>query len=114
VPTAARGEIWLVDFDPTRGHEQAGCRPALIISDDRFNRSRAGLAFAIPLTTRKRGLPTHVPVSPPEGGVRVSSFVKCEDLRSISTERLVEGPWGMLSLRTLAAVEERVRLLLGL
>ena len=114
MPAPARGEIWLVDFDPTRGHEQAGRRPALIISDDRFNRSRAGLAFAIPLTTRQRGLPTHVPISPPEGGIRVPSFVKCEDLRSISAERLIEGPWSMLSPQTLAAVEDRVRLLLGL
>ncbi len=110
----ARGEIWLIDFDPTRGHEQAGRRPALIISDDRFNRGRAGLVMAIPMTTRERGIPTHVAVSPPEGGVRVPSFLKCEDLRSISKERLVEGPWGVLSLRTMAAVEERLRLLLVL
>ncbi len=114
MPAPARGEIWLVDFDPTRGHEQAGRRPALIISDDRFNRGRSGLVFAIPLTTRQRGLPTHVPVNPPEGGVGVPSFIKCEDLRSISTDRLVEGPWGTLSLRSVAAVEQRLRLLLRL
>lgn len=110
----ARGEIWLIDFDPTRGHEQAGRRPALIISDERFNRGRAGLVMAIPMTARERGIPTHVAVSPPEGGVRVRSFLKCENLRSISKERLVEGPWGALSLRTMAAVEERLRLLLVL
>lgn len=114
MPACARGEIWLVDFDPTRGHEQAGRRPALIISDDRFNRSRAELVFVVPLTTRQRTLPVHVPVVPPEGGVRSPSFIKCEDLRSISTDRLVEGPWGMLSPRTVAAVEERLRLLLAL
>jgi mRNA interferase MazF len=114
VAAPARGEIWLVDFSPTRGHEQAGQRPALIISDDRFNRSRAGLVFAVPLTTRKWGLPTHVPVNPPEGGVRSPGFVKCEDLRSISTDRLVEGPWGSVSPHTLTAVEDRIRLLLGL
>ena len=114
MPFPVRGEIWLADFDPTRGHEQAGRRPALIISDDRFNRGRAGLVFAIPLTTRERGLPTHVPILPSEGGVRAPSFIKCEDLRSISLDRLVEGPWGLLAPRTVAAVEERLRLLLGL
>jgi mRNA interferase MazF len=114
VPVPSRGEIWLIDFDPTYGHEQAGRRPALIISDDRFNRSRAGLVFAIPLTTRQRGIPSHVAVSPPEGGLSVASFVKCEELRSLSTARLVEGPWGTVSLQTIAAVEERIRLLLAL
>lgn len=110
----SRGEIWLIDFDPTRGYGPAGRRPALIISDDRLNRGRAGFVYVIPLTTQERGLPTHVPVSAPEGGARTPSFVKCEDLRSVSTDRLIEGPWGAISLATLAAVEERIRLLLGL
>lgn len=112
--TPSRGEIWLVDFDPTRGHEQAGRRPALIISDDNFNRGHSGLVFAIPLTTRQRGIPSHVPVNPPEGGVRSASFVKCEDLRSISKDRLLEGPWGTVSLRSIEAVEQRLRFLLHL
>lgn len=110
----ARGEVWLVDFNPVRGHEQAGLRPALIISDNRFNRSRAGLTMVVPMSTRARGIPSHVPVNPPDGGVRAPSFLKCEDLRSVSIERLVEGPWGILSHSVVAAVEERLRFLLGL
>src|SRR5579871_6027655 len=109
-----RGEIWLIDFDPTRGHEQAGLRPALIVSDDRFNRGRSSLVFAIPLTATERGLPTHVPVGPPEGGVRVPSYIKCEDLRSVSTERLVDGPWGKVLAPTITAVEETLRWLMNL
>jgi mRNA interferase MazF len=112
--TPSRGEIWLVDFDPTRGHEQAGRRPALIVSDDRFNHGRSGLVFATPLTTKERKLPTHIPLLPPEGGVQRLSFIKCEDTRSISTDRLVEGPWGRISPQTMRAVEERLRLLLRL
>lgn len=103
-----------MDLDPTRGHEQAGRRPALIVSDDRFNHGRSGLIFVAPLTTRKRSLPTHVPVRPPEGGVPRPSFIKCEDTRSVSKDRLVEGPWGRVSKETMRAVEERLRLLLGL
>jgi len=38
-----RGEVWLADLGPTRGHEQAGRRPVLIISDDIFNRGPADL-----------------------------------------------------------------------
>lgn len=104
----------MVDFDPTHGHEQAGCRPALIISDDMFNQSRAGLVFAVPMTTQARGIPTHVDVSPPEGGVRAASFLKCEDLRSISVDRLVDAPWGAVSARTLERVESVLRILLSL
>ena len=39
-----RGEVWLADLNPTRGHEQARRRPVLVVSDDLFNRGPAGLA----------------------------------------------------------------------
>ena len=42
-----RGEIWLADLNPTRGHEQAGARPVLIISTNAFNHGPAGLVFVI-------------------------------------------------------------------
>ena len=109
-----RGEVWFVDLNPTRGHEQAGRRPALIVSVDAFNRGKAGLVFIVPLTTRFRGLPTHVEVHPPAGGVREESWARCEDLRSISVERLVNGPLGVVPVEALGAVEERLRLLLQL
>lgn len=103
-----------MDFSPTRGHEQAGRRPALIVSVDRFNRGQARLLMVMPLTTRARAIRTHVEVDPPDGGVRARSFVMCENLRSVSTDRLVEGPWGLVSAAVLAAVETNLSLLLGL
>lgn len=109
----SRGEIWLVDLNPTRGHEQAGMRPGLVVSVDEFNHGPAGLVLIVPLTTRARGIPLHVPVRPPEGGVREPSFAKCEDIRSVSTERLAE-QWGAVAPRTLAAVQDRLRVLLDL
>jgi mRNA interferase MazF len=54
-----------------------------------------------------------VPVEPPEGGLRQRSYIKCEDIRSVATERLIEH-WGTLSASTMAAVEDRLRILLGL
>lgn len=110
----SRGEVWLVDLSPTRGHEQAGRRPALVISADRFNASRAGVVFVVPFTTRRRGLPTHVEVRPPLGGLREVSWARCEDLRSVSVERLVSGPLGAVTAEILESVGERVRLLLEL
>jgi mRNA interferase MazF len=110
---AARGEVWLVELGPTRGHEQAGRRPALVVSHDRFNRGAAGLVVVLPMTTRERRIPLHVSVDPPEGGVRDRSFVKCEDIRSISDRRLIER-WGSVGPPTLALVEDRLRILLDL
>lgn len=109
----SRGEVWDVDLNPTRGHEQAGRRPALIVSTDRFNHGPAGLVVVLPMTTRPKGIPLHVEVDPPEGGVREKSFVKPEDVRAVSTERLGTR-WGAVSAPTLAAVESRLRVLLEL
>ncbi len=111
--TASRGEIWLVGLDPTKGREQAGQRPALIISVDQFNHGAAELVIAIPITSKAKGIPLHVEVSPPEGGLTMTSFVKCEDVRSISTARLV-GRLGKVSNQTIELVEDRLRILLGL
>ncbi len=109
----SRGEVWTVNLNPVRGHEQAGHRPGLIISVNTFNHGPAGLAAIIPITTKEKGIPFHVAISPPEGGVSKKSFIKCEDIRSISTERLSKC-LGAVSLETLQAVEERVKILLGL
>ena len=109
----ARGEVWLADLNPTRGHEQAGQRPVLVFSQTLFNRGPAGLVVVLPLTSTIRDIPSHVPVSPPEGGLQTRSAILCDAIRSIAKERLVRR-WGAVSPATLAAVEDRVRILLDL
>lgn len=109
-----RGEVWIVDLNPGRGHEQAGKRPALVVSANAFNRGKSNLVFVVPLTTRFRGLPTHVELRPPAGGLRDVSWARCEDLRSISVERLVGAPLGVAPDGVLGAVGERLRMLLQL
>ena len=86
---AARGEIWLVDFGDPIGSEQAGRRPAVVISADRLNRSRAGIVIVIPCTTRRRGLPSHVELDPTTSGLYDVTYAKCEDIKSISEQRLI-------------------------
>jgi mRNA interferase MazF len=108
-----RGEVWLTDLEPVRGHEQGRIRPCVVISEDTFNQGPAGLVIIVPMTTRDRRIPMHVAVSPPDGGVRQRSFVKCEDVRSISVERMLER-WGTISDQTMHIVEDHVRVLLGL
>lgn len=109
----SRGEIWLANLNPVRGHEQAGKRPCLIISVDMFNQGAAGLVVVLPITSKNKNIPFHVEVNPPEGALKVQSFIKCEDVRSISTERL-EKCLGSITSETMSAVEDRLRILMGL
>jgi mRNA interferase MazF len=83
----AAGEIWDVDFDPRIGHEQGGIRPALVISIDRFNRIPHDLRIVVPITGTDRGLPHHVKVAPPEGGLTKPSLIMCEQVKSQSLLR---------------------------
>lgn len=107
-----RGEVWLVDFNPTVGREQAGVRPALIISVNEFNNSMASKVVAIPLTSKFKGIPLDVHLKPPDGRVVKDSYIKCEDIRSLSKDRLIE-KWGSISHKKMKDVEEKVKLLLG-
>ncbi|MGH3914880.1 MAG: type II toxin-antitoxin system PemK/MazF family toxin [Pseudonocardiaceae bacterium] len=87
--TPRRGEIWLVDFGIPVGHEQDYRRPAVVVSADRMNASRAGLVVVIPVTRTQRGLPSHVELDDEATGLREISYGKCENVKSVSTERLV-------------------------
>jgi mRNA interferase MazF len=109
----SRGEVWLVDLNPVRGHEQAGKRPGLVISVDLFNQSPSGLIIVLPITSKDKGIPFHVEINPHDGGLNVQSFIKCEDVRSISVERLINR-LGVVSNEILAEVEERLKILMGL
>lgn len=110
---ALRGEVWSVELDPTRGREQQGKRPALIVSTNGFNKSPADLVVLIPITSKGKGIPWHVEIDPPEGGVKSKSFIMCEAVRSVSKERLVQR-WGAVSAATLDEVEDRLRILFDL
>ncbi len=113
VPSPQRAEIWLADLDPTFGHEQGGRRPVLIVSIDPFNTGPSGLVVVAPLTSRIRRLPLHIPINPPEGGVRVPSAILCDAVRSVDRRRLIDC-WGMIGSATLALVEGCLRHLFGL
>src|SRR5258708_39166807 len=112
-----RGEIWLADLGAGRGHEQAGQRPVLVVSDDAFNGGLAGLVMVVPLTSKvqkSKHIPAHIPVAPPEGGLKTPSVILCDQLRTISKDRLGKAPWGIISAATPGEVENALRALLGL
>ncbi len=88
MPKPTRGEIWTIDLNPTVRHEQAGKRPALVMSVDSFNQSAAELAIVLPLTSRAKGIRSHVEIRKGEAGLKTARYIKCEDVRSVSTKRL--------------------------
>ena len=93
----SRGEIWLADLGTGRGHEQAGQRPVLVVSDDAFNAGLAGLVMTVPLTskvTKSKNIPAHIRVDPPEGGLKTPSVILCDQLRTISKDRLSQDSVG--------------------
>lgn len=75
------GDLIWTDFDPTRGREQAGRRPALVISSRAFTHN-TGFAVVCPITSRVRPFPTSV-VLPP--GLPIAGEVLISHLRSIDT-----------------------------
>lgn len=109
--SARRGEIWLVDFGEPVGREQAGRRPAVVVSADRLNESRAGVVIVVPCTTTHRGLPSHVEIDPETSGLDEVSYAKCEDVKSVSEHRLV-GRLGAVNDEALFRIARALRFLL--
>jgi|SRR5579885_2665995 mRNA interferase MazF len=108
-----RGDVWDANFNPTIGREQAGIRPALVVSVNGFNEGPAELVVVVPLTRTERRIRWHVRIAPPEGGLTAESFLQCENVRAISKARLKRRR-GRVSHETLQQIEDRLRILLGL
>ena len=108
-----RGDIWLVDFGEPVGREQAGRRPAVVVSADGLNDSPAGVVIVVPCTTRRRGLPSHVELDPQQCGLEEVSYAKCEDLKSVSYKRLA-ARLGAANDEALFAIARVLRFLLDL
>ena len=113
-PQFFRGEIWEADLNPTRGREQAGLRPVLIVSDDRFNLGPLDMAIVASLTSTLRSWPTRVLVTPPEGGLRIASEIQCDQLRTIDITRLLRPYGAAVAPATMERVAAILRILLNL
>jgi mRNA interferase MazF len=82
-----RGEVRWAELNPTRGHEQAGHRPVLILSQDVFNK-RSGTVIAMALTSQsqKAGFPLTYPLESKQ--LKKESWVKISQIRTLSVERI--------------------------
>lgn len=85
----------------------------LVVSVDAYNRGPAGLIVALPVTSTLRDIPIHVPVQPPEGGLRVESTILCDQIRALTRERFVHR-LGRITETPLDRVDDRLRGLLRL
>lgn len=74
-----QGDIIKVSLDPQKGHEQAGYRPAVIVSNDLFNQ-KTNLAIICPITNTNNRFPLHVPL---DGKTQTTGVILCEHIRSL-------------------------------
>lgn len=109
-----RGEVHLVDFEPTRGAEIQKARPALIVQNDAANRT-SPITMVAAITSRFELplYPTEVLVKPPEGGLTADSVVLLNQVRSIDRQRLLRR-LGRLGAETMHGVDRALMLILGL
>lgn len=100
-----RGDLIWLSFTPQSGREQAGRRPALVVSPSGYN-SKVGLALVCPVTSKVKGYPFEValPESGPVQGVVLADQLRSLDWRTRQAELIVEAPM---------AVVERVLQLVG-
>jgi len=108
-----RGDIYYADLDPVIGSEQGGIRPVLIIQNDLGNRF-SPTVIVLPLTSKmgKAPLRTHVPLLPPQGGVRKPSIILCEQVRTLEKSRLTTR-LGSIRMEKMKQVEEALALAVG-
>jgi mRNA interferase MazF len=107
-----RGEVWMVNWNPARGSEQAGRRPALIIQNDIGN-EKAATTIVAAISGSVRRYPMNVEIRPPEGGLMQPSIVKAGQIMTISKDRL-EKCLGSLSSHSMNAVDKAIKLSLYL
>ena len=95
-----KGDLIALTFDPQSGHEQKGRRPALVVSNDLFNK-HTGLAIVCPITRTDREFPLHVPI-PTQA--KVAGFVMVDQVKSIDFRSRKAKRIGKASARLLEEV----------
>ena len=107
-----RGEIYIVDFNPARGSEQAGHRPALIIQNDVGNRYSPTTIIAT-ITTAEKDYPFTVSVKSESSGLVKNSIVNLAQILTIDKERLLKKV-GNLDQEHMAQVDQAIKISLGI
>jgi mRNA interferase MazF len=109
-----RGDIYLADLNPSRGSEQAGIRPVIIVQRDTLERFTTTV-IVVPLTsnTRRARIPGTIIIAAGEGGLTQESVVLCYQMVVIDRERLIR-KLGVLSPTYLLMLKEALEYTLQL
>jgi mRNA interferase MazF len=111
-----RGEIYFLDLNPVQGREQAGQRPALVLSIDAIN--RLPLVITVVIGTKgenvPRDYPTNVRVSAADSGLPMETIFLCFQIRSLDASRFPLTPAGKVNGQVLEQIQTAVRYCLGL
>ncbi len=105
-----RGDVVWLDFDPQAGREQAGRRPALVLSPALYN-GKTSLMVCCPVTNQTKNYPFEVPIEPVAGskltGVVLADQVRCLDWRQRNASKL-----GTVTPHCVLAVSNKIKVLL--
>jgi mRNA interferase MazF len=115
LPAVQRGDVFEANLNPTKGSEQGGTRPVLVISRDAINRS-SPVVIIVPFTdaaNKTTIYPSHARFSAGTGGLTLDSLAICEQVRAISKTRLVSLK-GKLNRSQIASVEAALKIALDL
>jgi mRNA interferase MazF len=109
-----RGEIYLVRFDPTIGHEIRKTRPAVVIQNDVSNQySPITIVAAISSQFSSPPFPREIVIEPEESGLPKRSAVILNQIRSVDRQRLAK-KMGQISTQSMQRVDQAIRISLGL
>lgn len=113
LPRCSRGDIWMLNFDPRRGFEQGGHRPALIVQTDLGNHAPgARTTIVVPLTTQGRPFVFYVPIpKTKENGLPADSWANCTQVLTVDKSRL-ETRLGKATTAQMEALSKAVRAVL--
>ncbi|MGI8627787.1 MAG: type II toxin-antitoxin system PemK/MazF family toxin [Geodermatophilaceae bacterium] len=107
-PPLRRGSIIWIDLNPTRGREQAGTRPAVVIASDGYLSNVPDLVIVIPVTTTDRAWPHHVALDGPDVDLPRLSFAMTEQPRTVARSRIA-GRAGRASAATMSTIDQWLR-----
>ncbi|HET6329394.1 MAG TPA: type II toxin-antitoxin system PemK/MazF family toxin [Holophagaceae bacterium] len=115
LPRCSRGEIWMLNWEPRRGSEQGGHRPALIIQSDLGNHAPgARTTIVVPLTTQGRPFVFYAPIpKTKENGLPADSWANCTQLFTVDKARL-EKRLGKATTAQMAKADEAIKATLDL
>ncbi len=103
-----RGDIVFADFGKTVGHEQSGFRPALVISQDYFNK-KGSLCILCPVTSKVKGYPFEVLVSTKD----IQGVILCDQIRTLDLRKRKIKKHSTVSKKVLNEVLEKIKIIIS-